>query len=148
MSFVHTQYTSENVQDTYNLIKSRKDDIPFNFAKRDMYDSTDIDFDANDYIGSHTTKVPKWKFTNLNFKIYSSKPIEVMISRQDGRCFAENESLDIYAIGASEEEAIDDFCQNLIYFYKHYKALSWDQVTGRAEELKQLFDDVFQETLL
>ena len=57
MSFVNTQYTSENVQDTYNLIKSRKDDIPFNFAKRDMSDSTDIDFDANDYIGSHTTKV-------------------------------------------------------------------------------------------
>ncbi len=68
-----------------------------------------------------------------------------MISRQDGRYFAENESLDIYAMGASEEEAIDDFCQNLIYFYKHYKALSWDKVTGRAEELKQLFDDVFQE---
>lgn len=148
MSLAHVQNSYGDVQNTYDLVKNRKDDLPFNINKCDTYDSTDVDFDANDYIGSLTTKVPKWNFKSLNFKIYSSKPIEVVISRQNGRYFAENESLDIYAIGASEEEAIDDFCQNLIYFYKHYKALSWDKVTGRAEELKQLFDNVFQETLI
>jgi len=148
MSLVSVQNSYGDVQDTYDLVKNRKDDIPFNIDKRDPYDSTDVDFDASNYVGSLTTKVPKWKFRSLNFKIYSSKPIEVMISRQNGGYFAENESLDIYAIGASEVEAIDDFCRHLIYFYKHYKALSWDKVTGHAEKLKQLYEKVFNEIML
>ena len=145
MSLAHVQ-KNEDVQDTYDLIKSRKDEVPTNIDKRSVYESTEVDFDANDYFGSFTSMAyPKWNFEALNFKIYSSKPIEVIITRQNKNYFAENETLDVYAIGSSEGEAIDDFCHHLIYFYKYYKKLSWDEVTGHAVKLKRLYGDVFQE---
>ncbi len=138
-----------NVQDTYTTVKGRKDDIPFGNVKRNIYDSTEVDFNADEYLESLNLKsFPKWTFKTIDFKIFASKPIEVKINRQNRNYFAENESLDIYSIGSSEEEVIEDFCQQLIYFYKHYKELSWDKVIGQAKKLKELYEDIFQEMVI
>ena len=103
MNLVNNQKIYEDVEAGYDLIRDRKLDIPFGDYEVGSLDSTEIDFDANDYVGRIITKTtPKWQFITSDLKVYSSKPIEVVITREDGIYYAENESLEIYASGNSE----------------------------------------------
>ncbi len=146
MSPAHAQ-VYQDIEDSYNLIKSRKLDIPFGgYEVSSSEESTEVDFDPGEYLQRIGTKTfPKWQFKSTGLKVYSSKPIEVVITRGNGTYFAENEALDICATGDSEREALEDFCQHVIYFYKYYKQLGWDQVMGHARKLKESYGNLFQE---
>ncbi|MEA1991059.1 MAG: hypothetical protein U9N58_02540 [Thermodesulfobacteriota bacterium] len=72
----------------------------------------------------------------------------VKVTRGEILFFVENETLDIFATGETREEAIRAFNEHLIYFYNHYKNLSWDRVTGEAERLKRLYEDLFQDVTI
>ena len=133
------------LEDSYALIRNRKLDIPFGMRLSHL-EFTGADFNPQEYLqGSWAKTFPKWQFKATDLKVYSSKPIEVVITREKGTYFAENESLEIYASGDSEHEVIEDFCQHVIYFYKHYKQLGWDKVIGHARRLKETYESLFQE---
>jgi hypothetical protein len=72
-------------------------------------------------------------------------PGELVIECRRNDFFVENETLGIFATGETREEAKRAFDEHLIYFYNHYKKLSWDRVTGEAERLKRLYEDLFQD---
>ena len=94
------------------------------------------------------SKVPLWKFSTTDMAVISSKPIRVKLSKQENIYYAENEALDVYAYGDSLFEAIEDFCEQVIYFYRHYKNLKPDRVTGEARELKKRYKDLFKEYMV
>ncbi len=83
---------------------------------------------------------PLWSIPTKRKKYKVSKPIKVHIYIEDNLYFVENETLVIVGMGESITDAIDDFGKQVIHFYKYYKKLSWDRVTGDAERLKGLYE--------
>jgi len=94
---------------------------------------------------SHGYSAPIWSIATKRKKYKMSKPIKLKIYIEDNHYFVENETLVIIGIGASKGDAIDDFKRQVIHFYKYYKNLSWDRVTGDAERLKRLYETLFIE---
>ena len=43
------------------------------------------------------------------------------------------------------DEAISAFSEHLVHFYAHYKRLDWNNVTGEAMRLKEIYEDLFEE---
>lgn len=136
----------QDIEDSYASMRNASRHIPFGGYEVGSLEATEVDFDPEDYLLRMSTKsFPKWQFKTNGFRILSSKPIQVVITRQDGTYYAENEALEIYASGDSDNEALENFVYHVIYFYKHYKTLDWHKVTGRAKELKQIYLDLFEE---
>jgi hypothetical protein len=73
------------------------------------------------------------------------RPIGVRLRHEGPFFFAENEELALYGVGETVGDAVDDLKSHLAHFYSHYRSLSWDQVTGEARRLKQLYADLFIE---
>ena len=90
-------------------------------------------------------QAPVWQFSAHKIKLFSKRPISVRMSRGERLFLAENEKLGIFTTGESVQEAINEFAGQLIHFYRHYKNLGLDHVTGAARELKELYDDLFEE---
>ncbi|MBE0428398.1 MAG: hypothetical protein IBX61_00805 [Thermoleophilia bacterium] len=89
--------------------------------------------------------IPAWRFKDDGLSLKANKAISIYVCRVMNHYCAENESLNIYAVGESYAAAIEAFKHHLIYLYQHYKSLSWDDVTGEAECLKQSYNDLFVE---
>ena len=68
--------------------------------------------------------------------------MRVKISKGETLFFAENEYFGIFTTGKSREEAINNFSEQIIHFYNHYKQLNWDRVTGEALRIKKLFKNL------
>lgn len=94
---------------------------------------------------SSTMEIPLWRFSSEQFALLSSMPVSVKVSRGETHYFAENDNLWLYATGESRDEAIDAFCDLLVHFYKHYKELDWNSVTGKARRLKEIYEERFSE---
>lgn len=101
---------------------------------------TDEDFQK---FMSHGYSAPLWTILTKTRKYKVSKPIKVRLYIEDNLFFAESETLVVVGTGESITDAIDDFGQQVIHFYKYYKKLSWDRVTGDAERLKGLYETLF-----
>lgn len=134
------------ISESYELRNERLDSFPENFKRRVPSVSTASELDLRPVSwGFATANTPLWRFRSSNGVVLSSKPVSVKISRGESLFFAENENLDIFATGESRDDAIRAFNEHLIYFYNHYKNLSWDRVTGEAKRLKRLYEDLFQD---
>lgn len=92
---------------------------------------------------AHGYSVPLWTIPTKTKKLTVSKSIKVKIYIEDNLFFAESETLVVVGTGKSIADAIDDFGKQIIHFYKYYKRLSWDRVTGDAERLKGLYETLF-----
>lgn len=92
---------------------------------------------------AHGYSAPLWTIPTKTKKLTVSKPIKVKIYPEDNLFFVENETLVVVGTGKSIADAIDDFGKQIIHFYKYYKRLSWDRVTGDAERLKGLYETLF-----
>lgn len=68
----------------------------------------------------------------MDHVIIFGKPVPVKIVKGESLFFAENESLHVYATGKTKESAIQAFARDVRHFWRHYKELGWDQVTGGA----------------
>ncbi len=75
--------------------------------------------------------------------LIANKPITVTLTKGETLWFAENEKLDIFASGESDEAAVTDFKKHVVYFYRHYTSKPDEALTGRALELKNTFRDLF-----
>ena len=99
--------------------------------------------DLENYKDSIPHKRPMWRFNSEKKTLTSSKPIVVKISRGETSFFADNETLDIYAIGDTIEDAINDFCIQLLDFYEHYRTLDSDEANSNALKLKKTYLNLF-----
>ena len=134
------------ISESYKLRDERLDSFPENFKRRVHSVSTASELDLRPVSwGFATANTPLWRFRSSHGVVLSSKPVAVKIIRGESLFFAENENLDIFATGESRDDAIRAFNDHLIYFYNHYKNLSWDRVTGEAGRLKRLYEDLFQD---
>ncbi len=89
--------------------------------------------------------VPQSDFVGEGIRLRAVRPVAIRMSRGEELWFAENDRLDIYAIGESKEAAIQEFKLLLVRFYNHYKSLDTTRALKRAKELKQLFVQRFVE---
>ena len=134
------------INESYELRNERLDFIPENFKKGITSVSTASELDLKPISwGFSTAKTALWRFPSLHGVVLSSKPVSVKISRGETLFFAENENLGLYATGESRDDAIRAFCEQLIHFYKHYKGLKWNRVTGEAYRLKEIYEKLFRE---
>jgi len=69
-----------------------------------------------------------------------SSPLALHVSVEDGAYFVENESLHLFAKGASLEEAMDAFAADLAYYWRYYNSLRDDEVAGAGVELKRIYE--------
>ena len=88
---------------------------------------------------SHGYSAPLWSISKKKV----SRPIKVKIYLEGNMFFVENETLVLIGVGESITDAIDDFSKQVVHFYKYYRKLSWDRVTGDAERLKGLYETLF-----
>ena len=70
------------------------------------------------------------------------EPVRVKISKGETLFFAENEYFGIFATGESRDEAINNFSEQIIHFYNHYKQLNWNRAAGGALRIKRLFENL------
>ena len=89
--------------------------------------------------------VPLWIFRTDDASLRSRKAVAVRIRSEGNFVFAGNDSLAIEGTGLTTPEAIDDFCLHVTHFYKYYKGLAAERLTGDALRLKALFSDLFVE---
>lgn len=94
-------------------------------------------------IVAHGFDAPLWTIPTKTKKYKVSKPIKVKIYHEDNLFFAESETLVVIGAGESITDAIDDLGKQIIHFYKYYKRLPWNRVTGDAVRLKGLYETLF-----
>ena len=134
------------INESYELRKERSEFFPQDFKRCFVPISTAPESDIHSrFSGFPVVKTPVWEFSSPSATVRALKPVSVKVTRGETLFFVENETLDIFATGETREEAIRAFNDHLIYFYNHYKNLSWDRVTGEAERLKRLYEDLFQD---
>jgi hypothetical protein len=134
------------INESYELRNERLDFIPENFERGITSVSTASELDLKPISCFSTANTPFWRFPSSHGVVISSKPVSVKISRGETLFLAENENLGLYATGGSRDDAIHAFCEQLIHFYKHYKELSWNRVTGEARRLKEIYENLFRES--
>lgn len=88
---------------------------------------------------------PLWVLSTKTKRYKVSKPIKIRIYSEDNLFFAENETLVVIGTGSSVQEALDELSQHIIHFYRYYKKLSWNKVTGDAVRLKKIYETLFIE---
>jgi len=133
------------IDQSYKLISNRVLDVPDGCKKSVDRVSTGAEIDVQPFLNYLTNKMPAWAFRYKRKVLYSTLPVDVNIRREDMFYFAENETLKIFVVGDTLNEAMRVFAEQLLYFYEHYKGLTPDKVTGEAEKLKQLYSTHFKE---
>ena len=83
------------------------------------------------------------EFSGADLLLIASPPVEVQVEERESHYFAENEELHIYASGETEAEAIREFNQDILHFYRHYRDLDEERVMGLGSRLKKRFSEVF-----
>ena len=129
------------VKDSYER-KAEIEDLFLEDYTSEKLDASGIPF-FEKYKDSIPHKRPMWRLNSEKITLTSSKPIGVKISRGETSFFADNETLDIYAIGDTIEDAINDFCIQLLDFYEHYYTLDSDQANSNALKLKNTYLNLF-----
>ena len=136
------------LEQSYQLINDRSQYMPENY-ERYVYISTGADIGLWEYFealaSSYSSRLPLWRFSGRDRTIYPKEPISLSIIKGDTLYFAENETLGIFATGESRDAAIEDFVEQVLYFYEYYKAMSWDKVIGEARRLKEIYSEHFKE---
>jgi hypothetical protein len=71
-----------------------------------------------------------------------TKPVRLKLVSEEGRWFAENEALNLFGIGDSPVEAVQDFRQHFEHFLNYYRSIGWSDVTGDGLRLKNLYEEL------
>ena len=135
-------------EDTYGEVKDRMEQIPENYARPKLVEmsmGTTVDLQ---FVLRQLTKyksAPLWKLYVGAKRFYASKPISVKIYRNGDLFFAENENLFVCGTGAASQDALEDLCLHIIYFFEYYKKMDRDRLTGDALRLKDLYKNLLIE---
>ncbi|MCX6640894.1 MAG: hypothetical protein NTW14_10510 [bacterium] len=126
-----------------------------NFAERQKYRPENYHFDFPQKPGEKNEdfsyelrklkKTPLFQVEGEDIIYKTKKPILVKASLEDDLYIVENESLLIYGVGDTLEEALRDFSYHVIYFHKYYNNLKVSQLTGDGFRLKKIYETLFIE---
>lgn len=136
------------VEDTYNLIRERKKELPPNYMpERVDRVETAPSIDAWEIFSGIKRYAPSpvWTLVAESKKFHTTIPILVKIYRDENLFFAENEKLVVCGTGESPREALEDFCLHVIHFYKYYCNLDRSKLAGDALRLKDLYENLLVE---
>lgn len=136
-----------NAISPYDLLQERRAEIPARFSSQGPARVQTADLDPVELF-ERLTKPSKFPLFCLHVfqRTYRPvKPILVQLSRDGDWFFAENETLAIVGTGASAEAAILDLEQHIVHFWRTYRELPDDRVTGEAIRLKKLFANLLTE---
>jgi hypothetical protein len=88
-------------------------------------------------------RLPRWLFVSDNHRLRSSAPVQVLLYEDDGTYYVECPGLHVFARGDTQDAALDDLDQQVVYFFTRYSSMDSDAVTGLAERLRQVYVDKF-----
>jgi hypothetical protein len=91
-------------------------------------------------------KVPVRRFRSASGAVQSRKPVEVRFTQEENIFIASSDTMNIHAAGQTIESALQDFTDQLVYFYRYYRRLSEADVIGVAARLRQIYLDEFTES--
>ena len=130
------------------VIQEWKSKFPDNFAPLPEKDDLEFsDFDQENVFQQlkKPSRIPLFRLEIEGQSYMLSKPIIVHIYREGEWVFAENERLVLTGTGSTDEEAIQDLKQHIIYFWKYYRELPLDRLTGDALRLKEIYSQILLE---
>jgi len=90
-------------------------------------------------------KVPESNFAGKGLRLRAKRPVAIRMSQGDEMWFAENDRLNIHAVGQEPIEAMREFETLVIHFYRYYKSLNENRALKGARELKARFIASFVE---
>ena len=134
--------------ESYRFRKERQDDLPINYSRISIEIDTArgrIEEEIRALLSSYQFNVPLWSITGPTQKYFAEKPIAVNIYCENNLFFAESETLVLFGMGYTPEEAFHDFESHVSYFYQYYKNLDWSQVTGEGRRLKEIYENLLIE---
>jgi hypothetical protein len=89
-------------------------------------------------------KVPIWVFFAHGERVVCDKPVQILLSEESSGFNVDCERLHVFAHGESPEDCIRLLHEQVIYFFNSYSALSEDQVSGLARELRSIYIEHFR----
>jgi hypothetical protein len=89
-------------------------------------------------------KMPIWAFFAHGERVECDKPVQISLSEEPSGFNAECERLHVFAHGESPDDCIRQLHEQVIYFFNSYSALSEDQVSGLARELRLIYIEHFR----
>lgn len=92
-----------------------------------------------DPLRARHAETPVWDIRRKPRVLRSRTAILVRCWRDEGACFAENESLAVWGTGESPEKAVAEMLTHIAELYDFYTSLPDGRLTRDAIELKQLF---------
>lgn len=134
---------ASSVMSSYELMKEKRQ--PFS----DRYSSLGItNIETNQEIDPlkllkdiAKSVIPLWRINNSSEEL--DRPISVTSYKEGAYYIMESESLAIYAHGKTEQESIDDFVSQVIYFHEFYNNVSENKLTVNALKLKKIYKKLF-----
>lgn len=98
---------------------------------------------SSDIIGSKPLILSRFPVKTKRY--CTAKPIRVKVYRDDDIFFAENETISVWGAGETQQEAIEDFCEQVLYFFEHYKKIEKSKLSELALKLKEIYKDLLFE---
>jgi hypothetical protein len=98
-----------------------------------------------DHLPKVKDRIPLTEFIADGHHLIPKRPVEVTLVRDEDCYLAQSERFNVFAAGETREEAIQDFTQQVVYFYLHYRERPAESLIGLALRLKPLYASSFDE---
>ena len=86
---------------------------------------------------------PIWHVPQEQHLRQFTRPLLISVRKEEKFFFAENETLQVVGIGATANEAMEDFVVHLLHFHQYYAKLPANKVMGEGTKLKELYGNLF-----
>jgi hypothetical protein len=100
---------------------------------------------GTDYDPPLRLRIPKHEFRSGSHCLLPIRPVQITLFEEEGCFIAYNENLHIWAAGDTSQYAIQDFEEQVVYFYFHYKEKPGKSLVGTALHLQNLYSESFEE---
>ena len=129
----------------WDIISERKGYVPDGYRASGPAERTGADVTVEPGVSAASSVIPVRSVRVGRTRLRAQELFPVKLSIGDDHFFVESENLGIYAAGKTFQAAVEDFCEQLIDIYEHYKSLNARQVTGDANRLRRLYTQMFVE---
>ena len=97
------------------------------------------DFDSYDFPKSSTIETFNCIEIKDGPKLVLNWPIIVDIIFENDSVIVSNKDLNIHGHGGNKDEALEDFKESFLHFWRYYSKIGDDKILGYAKRLKSLF---------
>jgi len=133
------------VEETYDLIKERRRDLPSNYRSTLVAEVGTTDIIDWQQVFKNKKIVYIYRLSKENKRYLANKPIAVKIYKDEGLFFTENENLNVCGTGETSQEALTDLYLHILHFYNYYREINKERLIGDAVRLKKLYHDLLIE---